>query len=191
MEYVDQNGDGLISDADLTFIGNPNPDFTYGFTNTFTYKGIELSVFLQGSQGNDLLNLTRRAGTLNSNLYQNQLAEAIDFWSVNNVDAKLPRPVGSLSHPNLRVSDRFVEDGSYLRIQNVTLGYSLPDDVISQLKLSRLRVYASGQNLFTFTDYSGYDPEVGSFNQDALLNGVDNGRYPTPRTITLGLNVEF
>jgi len=191
VEYVDQNGDGLISDADLTFIGNPNPDFTYGFTNTFTYKGLELSVFLQGSQGNDLLNLTRRAGTLNSNLYQNQLAEAIDFWSVNNVDAKLPRPVGSLSHPNLRVSDRFVEDGSYLRVQNVTLGYSLPDDVISQFKLSRLRVYASGQNLFTFTDYRGYDPEVGSFNQDALLNGIDNGRYPSPRTITLGLNVEF
>ncbi|MEH6407506.1 MAG: TonB-dependent receptor [Leeuwenhoekiella sp.] len=191
VEYVDQNGDGVINDSDLTFIGNPNPDFTYGFTNTFNYKGIELSIFVQGSQGNDLLNLTRRAGTLNANLYQNQLAEAIDFWSVNNVDAKLPRPVGTLSHPNLRVSDRFVEDGSYLRIQNVTLGYSLPDDVISQLKLTRLRIYASGQNLFTFTDYSGYDPEVGSFNQDALLNGVDNGRYPTPRTITLGVNVEF
>ena len=96
-----------------------------------------------------------------------------------------------MSHPNLRVSDRYVEDGSYLRIQNVTLGYSIPTDVISKYNLSKLRIYASGQNLFTITDYTGYDPEVGAFNQDVLLTGVDNGRYPTPRTITLGLNVEF
>ena len=191
IQYVDQNDDGFINDSDLTFIGNPNPDFTYGFTNNFNYKGIELSVFVQGSQGNDLLNLTRRAGTLNTNLYQNQLAEAIDFYSASNTNASLPRPVGSLSHPNLRVSDRYVEDGSYLRIQNVTLGYSIPTDVISKYNLSKLRIYASGQNLFTITDYTGYDPEVGAFNQDVLLTGVDNGRYPTPRTITLGLNVEF
>ena len=189
--YVDQNGDGKITDADNVFIGNPHPDFTYGFTNTFRYKGIELSVFLQGSQGNDILNLTRRAGTLNANLYQNQLAEAADFWTPENASSNTPRPVANLGHSNLKISDRNVEDGSYLRIQNVTLGYSLPTDIISKVKLSKLRIYAGVQNLHTFTKYKGYDPEVGSFNQNALLMGVDNGRYPSARTITMGLNVEF
>ena len=189
--YVDQNGDGIINDKDITTIGNPHPDFTFGFTNSFAYKGLDLSVFLQGSVGNDLMNLTRRAGTLNSNLYQNQLAEAADFWTADNVGASLPRPVGALSHQNLRVSDRFIEDGSYLRIQNLTLGYSFPTELLSQLKITRLRIYASMQNLHTFTKYKGYDPEVGSFNQRVLLTGVDNGRYPTPRTFSMGLNVEF
>lgn len=189
--YVDKNGDGIINDKDITTIGNPHPDFTFGFTNSFAYKGLDLSVFLQGSVGNDIMNLTRRAGTLNSNLYQNQLAEAADFWTADNVDASLPRPVGALSHQNLRVSDRFVEDGSYLRIQNVTLGYSFPTELLSQLKITRLRIYTSIQNLHTFTNYKGYDPEVGAFNQRVLLTGIDNGRYPTPRTFSMGLNVEF
>lgn len=189
--YQDVNNDGAIDEKDLKFIGNPHPDFTYGFTNNFAYKGIELSIFVQGSQGNDIMNLTRRAGTLNANLYTNQLAEAIDFYSADNTDASLPRPVNSLSHPNNKISDRYVEDGSYLRIQNVTLGYSLPTDLISKLKLTRLRIYGSVQNLHTFTKYKGYDPEVGSFNQDPLFMNIDNGRYPTPRTFTMGLNVEF
>lgn len=189
--YQDLNGDGNIDEKDLKFIGNPHPDFTYGFTNNFSYKGIDLSIFLQGSQGNDILNLTRRAGTLNANLYTNQLAEAIDFYSPTNTDASLPRPTNALSHPNNKISNRYVEDGSYLRIQNVTLGYSIPTDVISKMKLTRLRIYAGVQNLYTFTNYSGYDPEVGSFNQDALFMNIDNGRYPTPRTFTMGMNVEF
>lgn len=189
--YQDVNNDGEITVADLRFIGNPHPDFTYGFTNNFSYKGIDLSIFMQGSQGNDVMNLTKRAGTLNANLYTNQLAEAIDFYTPQNTNASLPRPVNSLSHPNNKISDRYVEDGSYLRIQNVTLGYSLPKDVISKLRLTRLRIYGSVQNLHTFTKYSGYDPEVGSFNQDPLFMNIDNGRYPTPRTFTMGLNVEF
>jgi TonB-linked SusC/RagA family outer membrane protein len=191
VKYVDQNGDGLINEEDMTFIGNPHPDFTYGFTNTFRYKGIDLSIFVQGSYGNDILNLTRRSGTLNAMLYTNQLAEASDYWTPTNTNASLPRPVNNLGHSNLLISNRYVEDGSYLRIQNVTLGYSLPTDLISKFKLTKLRIYGGVQNLYTFTKYKGYDPEVGSYNQDALLLGVDNGRYPTPRTITMGLNVEF
>lgn len=189
--YRDTDGSGNIDEKDLDFIGNPHPDFTYGFTNNFSYKGADLSIFLQGSQGNDIMNLTRRAGTLNANLYTNQLAEAIDFYSPTNTDASLPRPTNALSHSNNKISDRYVEDGSYLRIQNVTLGYSIPKDIISKMKLTRLRIYASVQNLHTFTKYKGYDPEVGSFNQDALFMNIDNGRYPTPRTFTMGLNVEF
>ncbi|MFV8366841.1 TonB-dependent receptor [uncultured Flavobacterium sp.] len=190
MKYADNNNDGVINELDYTTIGDPNPDFTFGFTNNFAYKNFDFSVFLQGSVGNDLFNLTRRAGTSNSNLYQNQFASALDFYSPSNLDASLPRPT-SYDHPNLIFSDRFVEDGSYLRVQNITVGYTLPTDIISQAKLTRLKLYASVQNLYTFTKYTGYDPEVGSFNQDALLSGVDNGRYPTPRVISVGVNVEF
>jgi len=190
MIYKDQNNDGIIDTNDLVAIGNPNPQFSYGFTNTFKYKNIDLSIFIQGTQGNKLLNLTRMSGVLNSNIGTNYLAEAADFYSASNIDASLPRP-SAYNNINNAVSSRFVEDGSYLRIQNVTLGYSLPSDLISQLKLTRLRLYVTGQNLFTFTKYSGYDPEVGSFNQDALLTGIDNGRYPTPRQVSFGFNVEF
>jgi TonB-linked SusC/RagA family outer membrane protein len=190
MIYKDQNNDGIIDTKDLTNIGNPNPDFTYGFTNTFKYKNVDLSIFVQGTSGNKLMNLTRLSGTLNSFLGVNYLTEAADFYSASNLDAALPRP-SVYDNINNAISTRFVEDGSYLRIQNVTLGYSVPSDILSKMKLSRLRIYATGQNLFTFTKYSGYDPEVGSFNQDALLSGVDSGRYPSPRLISFGCNIEF
>ncbi|WP_347049914.1 SusC/RagA family TonB-linked outer membrane protein [Flavobacterium olei] len=188
--YKDQNNDGIIDLNDLVPIGNPNPKFTYGFTNNFKYKNVDLSVFLQGTAGNKLMNLTRLSGTMNSYVGTNYLTEAADFYSADNLDASLPRP-STYDHINNAISTRNIENGSYLRIQNVTLGYSLPSDMISKLHLTRLRIYASGQNLYTFTKYKGYDPEVGNFNQDALLSGVDNGRYPVPRQITFGFNVEF
>ena len=188
--YKDLNNDGIIDQNDLKAIGNPNPKFTYGFTNNFKYKNVDLSIFLQGTAGNKLMNLTRLSGTLNSGTGTNYLTEAADFYSASNIDGALPRP-STYDNINNAVSSRIIEDGSYLRIQNVTLGYSLPSDMISKLSLSRLRIYASGQNLYTFTKYKGYDPEVGAYNQDALLSGVDNGRYPVPRQITFGFNVEF
>jgi TonB-linked SusC/RagA family outer membrane protein len=191
IEYKDNDGDGYINENDKVAIGNPNPNFTFGFNNSFKYKGLELAVFLQGSQGNKILNLTRRQGTLNNSLYRNQLAEAADFWSTTNTDASLPRPLTGGGNANVLVSDRYVEDGSYLRIQNITFSYSLPYDIVSKIKMSNIRVYTGVQNLYTFTKYKGYDPEVGSLNQNVLLSGIDNGRYPTPRTITLGLNIEF
>lgn len=191
VKYKDVNGDGVINANDKTFIGNPHPDFTFGFTNNFKYKNFDLSVFMQGSVGNDIMNLTYRNGTSNAQLYLNQLTDAADYWTPDNTDTDIPRPIGSTSNPNIQISSRYVEDGSYLRIQNLTFGYSLPQDLISKIKLSRLRVYGSVQNLYTFTKYSGYDPEIGSFNQNVLLSGIDNGRYPTPRTYSLGINVEF
>lgn len=189
--YKDLNGDGVVNEDDFTTIGNPNPDFTFGFTNSFSYKGIDLSVFLQGSVGNDIYNLTRRAGTLNSNLYANQFTEAADYFSAENPNGHLPRLGAGQAHPNNFISGRYIEDGSYLRIQNVAIGYSLPVEWISKLSITKLRIYGTIQNLYTFTKYKGYDPEVGSYNQDALLSGIDNGRYPTPRTITMGFNIEF
>ena len=196
IKYKDVSGpdgtpDGVIDERDRGIIGNPHPDFTFGFTNNFKYKNIDLSIFFQGSYGNDLMNLTKRTYTSNWTTYQNQLVEAIDFWTVDNPNAKYPRPIGNPSNRNLEISDRYLEDGSYLRLQNVTLGYSIPQDMLSKIKISKLRIYASGQNLFTITDYTGYDAEVGSVNQNPLLNGVDNGRYPSSRTISLGLNLEF
>ncbi|MFV8343948.1 SusC/RagA family TonB-linked outer membrane protein [Flavobacterium sp. XS2P39] len=191
VKYKDINGDGVIDPNDKTFIGNPHPDFTFGFTNNFKYKNLDCSVFLQGSYGNDVMNLTRRAGTTNASLYDNQLVEALDYYSDTNTTSNNPRPIANTSNSNLVISSRYVEDGSYLRIQNVTVGYSLSQELISKFKLSRLRLYGSAQNLFTFTDYSGYDPEIGSFNQNVLLSGIDNGRYPTARTFSVGVNVEF
>jgi TonB-linked SusC/RagA family outer membrane protein len=191
VEYVDQNKDGLIDEKDLTYIGNPQADFIYSFNNQFRYKNLDLSVFLTGSQGNKVMNLTRRAATKNQRLYENQLAEAADFWTPENPNAKYPRPDGGDGHPNIAISDRYVEDGSYLKISQLTFGYNLPSDVLSKTKLSKLRFYASVQNLYTFTKYTGYDPEIGDYNQNALLSGIDSGRYPTNRTITFGMNVEF
>lgn len=191
VRYKDLNGDGFVNEADRTIIGNPHPDFTYGWTNTFNYKNFEASVFLQGSQGNDLMNLSRRLYTSASALYRNQLAVVAGFWSPENTNTEVPRPRRGDENPNNFISSRYIEDGSYLRIQNVRLGYTIPQSVSQKIKMNRLRLYGTVQNLYTFTNYTGLDPEVGSLNQDALLLGVENGRYPSPRTFTVGLNVEF
>ncbi|WP_330443475.1 SusC/RagA family TonB-linked outer membrane protein [Flavobacterium sp. C4GT6] len=191
VQYKDVNGDGVIDANDKTFIGNPHPDFTFGFTNTFKYKNFDLSVFVQGSYGNDVMNLTYRNGTQNGQLYQNALTDAANYWTPENTDTNIPRIVPGNANTNVQISSRYVEDGSYARIQNLTLGYSLPQDIVSKVKMSRVRIYGSVQNLHTFTKYKGYDPEIGSFNQNQLLTGIDNGRYPSPRTFSVGVNVEF
>ena len=191
IQYEDINGDGVINQDDRTFIGNPHPDFTFGFTNNFSYKNFDLSIFLQGSYGNDILNLTRKETTGLARFYSNQLVEAQDYYTPDNTDAKYPRPRRGDDNQNIFVSDRYVEDGSYLRIQNLSLGYNLPSDLIRKIGMGKLKIYGTIQNLYTFTDYSGYDPEIGSYNGDALQTGVDRGRYPIPRTFTLGLNAEF
>ena len=137
------------------------------------------------------MNLTRKETVGLSRLYTNQLNIAQDYYTPDNIDSAFPRPRRGDDNQNLFISDRYVEDGSYLRIQNVSLGYNLPQTFCQKFYLSNLKVYGTIQNLYTFTNYSGYDPEIGSFNGDALQMGVDRGRYPIPRTFTLGLNVEF
>ena len=196
VKYKDLSGpngvpDGVIDAADKTLIGSPHPDFTFGFTNNIKYKNFDLSLFLQGSYGNDIMNLTKRAGTTNASLYENQFIEAANYWTPTNTNTDIPRPIANSANNNLLISSRYLEDGSYLRIQNLTFGFSLPQDILEKLKISRLRVYGSAQNLYTFTNYSGYDPEIGSFNQSPLLTGIDNGRYPSPRTFSIGVNIEF
>ncbi|WP_037318583.1 TonB-dependent receptor [Salegentibacter sp. Hel_I_6] len=190
IKYRDINNDGVIDNDDRTVIGNPHPDFTFGFQNSVSYKNFDLSTFLQGSYGNDVFNAVNRTLTAANAYYVNQSPSVLDYWSVDNPDASAPR-LARNDTPNINISDRYIEDGSYLRIQNVTLGYTFSNDLSGRIGLNKLKIYGSVQNLYTFTNYSGYDPEVGSYNQNALLMGLDNGRYPSPRTFTLGLNVEL
>ncbi|HEY6900768.1 MAG TPA: SusC/RagA family TonB-linked outer membrane protein, partial [Puia sp.] len=194
--YEDVSGakgapDGQVDQNDMTLLGNPNPDFTYSITNNFSYKGITLSVFLNGSQGGKILNVLNYQLAALALPYRNQLASAANFWSPSNPNSNIPAPKGGLGNNNLVMSDRFLESASFLRIQNVRLGYNLPEAWAKHAKLTRLNVYVSGQNLHVFTKYTGLDPEIGSLNQNPIYTNLDLGRYPIPRTITFGLNAEF
>ncbi len=182
IKFKDLNGDGIINDQDRTNIGNANPTFTYGLTNTFTYKNFELSVFVQGSQGNKVLNFSRwytEGGVSNGN-YSNAV---IGRWTAAGSNNKMPRLTLNDPNGNNRVSDRFVEDGSYLRIKNVRLAYTIPTKWADRMKLKRTQLYVSAQNLITLTNYTGMDPEVGG--------GVDLGFYPQARTLLAGVTVDF
>ncbi len=172
-------------------LGNPNPDFTYSISNTFTYKDFDLSIFLTGSQGGKILNAVSFQTMGMYGLYTNQREEVSKFWTPENPNSNIPAPRSGFGNNNLVMSDRFLEDGSCLRIQNVRLGYNLPSDWAKKVKMNQLKVYVSGQNLYVFTKYSGLDPEVGSLNQNPVLQNIDYGRYPTPRIITFGINAEF
>lgn len=208
--YEDINGDGVITEDDRTFIGNPEPKFTWGFGNSFSWNfGLEFSFMLTGSAGNDVVNFQRRwllDPKENTNLYHDALdyarVEKIDPAGPDNEyrnlhvtggDEKMPRlATGSISSGNNRVfSDRYVEDGTYVRLSNVAISYSLKKEWVERIHLSNVKIYANFQNLVTLSKYSGYDPEIGSLNQDALMTGIDNGRYPSPRMYTVGLNVGF
>jgi TonB-dependent starch-binding outer membrane protein SusC len=189
--YIGADGASTFSPTadDRTFIGDANPDFLYGMTNTVSYKGIGLSVFLQGSQGNDLLNATR-IETEGMTDAKNQSTAVLNRWRNAGDQTNIPK-ISYGNTDNSRISTRFVEDGSYLRIKTVSLSYSLPEKIISRVKLQGVTVYATGENLFTFTDYSGFDPEVNAFGSSNTARGVDFGTYPQTRNLIFGLNVKF
>lgn len=206
--FEDINNDGVINEEDRDYIGNPLPDFSFGIGNTFSYKGFDLNVQLSGQYGNEVVNYQRRFlenPRGNTNLLSTALGYAElglidpdgpnDYRNIEIVDGDpyMPRIAASseASTSNFRYSDRFLEDGSYLRIQNISLGYNFPRDWIEGFGLRNVKLYTNLQNVYTFTKYSGFDPEIGSINQDALLTGIDNGRYPSPRIYTVGLNVNF
>jgi TonB-linked SusC/RagA family outer membrane protein len=209
--YRDQNHDGKIDESDRTFIGNPEPKFTYGIGNTFTYKNIDLSIQLTGVYGSDVVNYTRRYMENPRRNISNLFTTALDYARVELID-----PAGPNDYRNVRVaggdahaprlplstatsdydfafSDRFVEDGSYIRIQNVSLGYTLPSKLVRKIGIANVKVYTNLQNLYTFSKYRGFEPEIGIAYgyQSSLLTGVDNGRYPSPRIYTFGVNVTF
>ena len=205
--YEDINGDGVINNNDQTFIGSPEPKFTWGFGNTFSYKGFDLSFQFSGSYGNKVLNYGRRWLDITGST-SNQLTSVMDFAKLAKYDAGGPEDyrnyyvvntgttqprlsTESGQNNNFRLSDKYVEDGSYIRLQNVSLSYTLPRKLIQKIYLTNAKVYCNIQNLFTITKYDGFDPEVGSLRGTALLNGVDYSRYPSPRIYTVGVNLQF
>jgi TonB-dependent starch-binding outer membrane protein SusC len=190
--YADKNFDGEITTADRTKVGNPHPDLIGGITNTFEYKGIDLSIFFQGSYGNDMFNGSRLfLESLQGG--DNQLEIVNRRWQKPGDITPIPDatsdPVRAAS--NKRVSSRFIEDGSYLRMKNLTLGYSFNKDLLRNKKISGLRLYFSGQNLLTFTNYSGLDPEVNYRGNENAVIGTDFFTYPQARAYTFGLNLTF
>ena len=183
--FVDQNGDGAIDEEDKTVIGNPHPDFTYGITGNVKYKQFDLSLFIQGSHGNDLYNGIFRYDLNTTNLP----VSALERWTGEGSTNEHPRISHTDPNRNNRVSDRFVEDGSFLRVKNLQIGYSLPDRVLEKLDLGKFRFYVSANNLLTFTKYTGLDPEIGS--RGTLEIGIDRGFYPVARNFIAGVNVTF
>ncbi|MCI1648921.1 MAG: TonB-dependent receptor [Bacteroides sp.] len=179
----------LNDDDDRTFIGDPNPDLIYGFNLGFSYKNFDVSMAFQGTVGNDIWNVAK--GTLSTAGRQNALEEAYTkAWGKEGDNAKYPRITNSDTNNNMRNSSFYVEDGSYLRLQNMQIGYTIPEALCMKTKLfSSCRVYVSGQNIFTLTKYSGLDPELGI--NSPLDMGVDNTHYPTSRTFTVGVNMQF
>lgn len=186
-KYKDLNGDGKITGADKTIIGNALPKHFGGFNNTFEYKNFQLSTFFQWSYGNDILNANRLVFESMDRPNQNQLATTLDRWTIDNQDTDLHRANGQGFQD---ISSRVVEDGSYLRLKTVNLSYRFSKDIVDKLKINSLEVYASGQNLVTWTDYSGFDPEV-SVERSLITPGIDYSAYPIQRTFSFGLNVSF
>ena len=185
--FKDIDNNGTINSSDRTIIGDAQPDFTFGFTNTLSYKKWDLNIFFQGSYGNDIYNATRidLEGMFDS---KNQSKVVENRWTTIGQITDIPK-AGNMD--NVRNSTRFVEDGSYVRLKALTLSYRLIEKSAKFKAINKLSVYCTGQNLLTFTNYSGFDPEVNAFGSSATELGIDYGTYPQARTFIVGLNVEF
>ncbi len=191
VKFADVNGDGKFNADDRTLIGNNQPDFIYGMTNTLSFKGIDLGITIQGVQGGQILNLSRRfIENLEGN--QNQLTTVLDRWKSPQEPGNgiVPRANQRSTGNNNAISSRWVESASYFRIRNITVGYNLPKSVVERIKIQSLRLYGGIQNAFTSTKYLGFNPEVSGY-ENALTGGVDYGSYPLARTYTIGLNIGF
>ena len=215
LKFKDVNGDGKINEEDRTNIGSPHAKFTFGWNNTFRYKNFDLTIFINGSYGNKVFNYLAMKTTHMNSTWTNQLTSVSDRAKLAPIDAdkvyedgakwyndvynvrvtnpstKTPR--ASLADPNDndRVSDRYVEDGSYIRLKNISLGYTFSKNVVRKLHIDNLRLTANIQNLVTLTNYKGYDPEIGASTASPNVVGLDNGRYPSPTTFAFGLNIGF
>jgi hypothetical protein len=195
IKFVDLNGDDQITSEDQTYIGNPHPNLTYGISLDLQYKIFDLKVFGQGVYGNDIF-----FGPIyyleSPNPYWNMLTTMNDPWEQTGDESAVPRLDIDNSNNNLRFSDRYILDGSYFRIKNVQLGVSLPKEIAKTVGMEKARIYVAGQNLITFSDYPGFDPEVGrgidGRNSPGELDiGIDRGLYPIARSYMIGLNVTF
>lgn len=208
--YEDVDGDGKITESDRKYIGDPNPKFTFGLNNTITYKDFELSFFLSGSYGNDVYNVLRQTktdpkGWGNKMAYvancakiemydpEGSLSDISNVYISNAGSASCWRiePSGGGQNTNNRISSAFVENGSYIRLKSLSFAWNLPKRWINKIGIDWCQIYANIQNLFTITGYDGYDPEVGAQGQSVILQGLDNGRYPSQRIYNFGLKLNF
>lgn len=200
-KYTDFNGDGKINSADIMVIGNAIPDFIFGWSNRVSYRNFELTFLIQGSKGNDIFNQNR---IRLENTSEGTSARLLDRWTPDNQDTDVPAFIDAVTRQNAGLSSkvslgsgdggrlqRYVEDGSYVRLKNITLGYSLPAYLINRIGVKKVRAYVSGTNLITLTNYTGYDPEVSAYNGNDAQIGVDLSNYPTAKIITFGINVTF
>lgn len=183
--------DGVLDSDDRTIIGNPHPDFIWGFNNDFRWKNFDLNIFFQGSQGNDILSYTLMELDLLAGI-NNATTNALNRWTPSNTNTDVPKASAGRTR---RVSTRWIYDGSYVRLKNLALGYTLPSSLLDRLNIERLRIYVSAQNILTLTEYPGYDPEVnyqssGGTNGNRNL-GLDYGSYPNAKSYTIGLNIGF
>lgn len=208
VKWKDVNGDGEITTDDQTIIGDPNPDFTFGFNNSFAFGPFTVDAYVIGSVGGDILNYSRARNEQMLSNFDNQSVAVLDRartrlkeggTDINNIDdvelvnpgTNVPRFDNGGENFNHYMSSRWIEDGTYVRLQNLKVAYTLPFALTDRAKISRMQVYANIQNVITFTEYSGLDPQIGAFNQSSMQQNVDMGRYPMPRVFTLGVNVDF
>lgn len=194
VKFVDYNNDGVIDGNDYTNLGNPNPKFQFGFNADFSYQQFDLRLFLQGVTGNKIINALDYNIQSVSNEpggWFNFMTDRLDRWTPSNPNTNQPRMSVVNANNNMRFSDRYVENGSYLRMKNVQIGYTIPKKTIARLGITNARFYLSADNLFTITGYKGFDPEVNGYYSDAMYTGIDVGGYPQSRTFRVGLNMGF
>ena len=184
--YEDYNNDGKISNADKHYIGNANPLFTAGMTNTLTWKGLSLSILMTSSVGNDIYNASKidMVGMMDG---KNQITDVLRRWRIPGQITDIPK---SGEVENLKTSTRWLEDGSYLKIKNITLSYNITHPALKKANIARIQPYVTLDNMITFTKYSGYDPEMSQYSS-ATNMGIDWGTYPCVRSVVFGVNVDF
>lgn len=187
-KYENLDGNTVIDGDDRKVIGKALPDFTWGFNNSFSYKNFDLNVMIEGVQGRDVLNIAYAgAGIAVGDARTITLEDAKNTWTPTNTNTIWPK-IGSASNTDYVNSSKWIQDGSYVKIRNLSLAYSIPRE---KLKIGDLRIVLSGQNLFTFTNYKGFDPEVSSTGKSDIDQGLDLGSYPTAKSYTLGLTLNF
>jgi TonB-linked SusC/RagA family outer membrane protein len=185
VRFVDVNNDGILNEQDRTMIGNPTPDLTFGMNGSVEYRQFDLSFLIVGAYGNDVFNGAQRQDLR----YTNRTTQMLERWDGEGSSTEIPRYTWIDVNNNYRVSDLYIEDGSFIRIKNLQAGYTLPDRIQERIKATKLRFYVSVENLFTFTKYTGADPEIGAMSSFNI--GIDRGIYPQARTIRLGTTMSF
>ena len=188
-EYRDINGDGQITDDDRTYIGSPLPDFTYGINARLGYAGFDVSAFFTGSEGNEIYNYNKIYTDFPTFVNGNRYKRLVNSWTPTNTDTKIPALSSTIQNGETNPNSFFVEDGSYFRLKNLQVGYTLPDTSVKKMGMDSFRVYVQGTNIFTITDYDGIDPEV--VRGGNLTLGVDWQNYPFSQIYTIGFNIKF